>query len=96
MSVSENHMSYEIGIANIRQMIKGLNNRPGLRFHAYKLKADRDSNSLKLIIWRGNELFEPVPISTIQLRECEESDKGYLQLELYLKNEIYERLHSIQ
>ena len=88
-------MSYEIGISNIRQMIKGFYNKPGLRFHAYNFKAGSDSHHLKLLIWRGSELFDPVSISFDQLRDCEKTDLGYLQLERYLENEVKERLRQL-
>ena len=54
-----------------------------------------DAHGLKLILQRGNELFDPGRINIEQLRNRERSEGARLQLRYGLKNGPEERLLRI-
>jgi len=87
-------MAFEMGIANVKRILLGLYNKPGLRFHAYKLKESPSNDELRLIIWRGNELYEPIRITKKQLLECEQTENGYAGMESFLEQQIRKRLQA--
>ena len=87
-------MSYDLGRANLNWILEGFNHNPRFRFDTYRLKEQEDRRAVKLIIWRGNELIEPIKITAEQLVESTKSDAGYLELELFVEKQLRERLQA--
>ena len=59
-------MSRINGTTKIRSILKEICGDPGLRFSGYDLQRDSFSNVVNLVIWRGDQLFEPIPVRAVR------------------------------
>ena len=80
--------------SKLKQILKEICADSDGAFDAYNLRRDLVTKDLKLVVWRGNQFFDPITIRNDHLLQCGRSIIGYQDLKGSLEKEIRNRLQG--
>ena len=84
--------SIEIGITEIKLILKKIGDNPDLHFNSYIFEIDSKYDRHLLIILSDGKTYQPISIANEWIRKCAEDKVERQKMSNYLVNELEQRL----